>query len=61
LEEAEKRKQLEEVKKAYKAQLQEEKHWKDKGKQKASEVAEDNEETEKEPSGSSKKVSGLIL
>jgi hypothetical protein len=55
------RKQLEEVEKVYKAQLQEEKHQKNKGKQKASKVAEDNKEMEKEPSGSNKKVSALIL
>jgi hypothetical protein len=61
LEKAEKRKQLEEVEKAHKAWLQEEKRQKNEGKQKALEVAEDNKETEKELSGSNKKVSALIL
>jgi hypothetical protein len=57
LKEEEKKKKLEEVEKAYKVQLQEEKRWRDKGKRKASEVAEDNKDIEKEPSGSNKKVS----
>jgi hypothetical protein len=38
-------------------QLQEERHWREKGKRKASEVVEDNEDTEKEPSDLNKKVS----
>jgi hypothetical protein len=37
--------------------LQEERHWREKRKWKASEVAEDNEDGEKELSGSNKKVS----
>jgi hypothetical protein len=41
--------------------LQEEKCQRDKGKQKALEIVEDDEETEKEPSSSNKKVSVLIL
>jgi hypothetical protein len=55
--EEEKRKKLEEVERAYEVQLQEERCQRKKGKWKASEVAEDDEDTEKEPSGSNKKVS----
>jgi hypothetical protein len=49
--EAEERKKLEEVEKAYEAQLQEEKHQREKEKWKASVVDKD---TEREPSGSDK-------
>jgi hypothetical protein len=55
--EEEKRRKLEEVERAYKAQLQEKKCQREKGKRKAFAVTEDNEDTEKEPSGSNKKVS----
>jgi hypothetical protein len=51
----------EEAEKAYEARLQKEEGQKEKGKRKVSEVAEDNEEAEKELSGSNKKVSDLIL
>jgi hypothetical protein len=47
--EVEERKKLEEVEKAYKAQLQEEKHWREKGKRKTSVVEEDDEDMEREP------------
>jgi hypothetical protein len=55
--EAEGRKKLEEAEKAYEAQLQEEKRQREKGKWKASIVEEDDEDAEREPSGSNKKVS----
>jgi hypothetical protein len=55
--EEEKRKKLEEAERVYKVQLQEERHWRKKGKQKASMVEENDEDTKKEPSGSNKKVS----
>jgi hypothetical protein len=55
--EAEERKKLEEAEKAYKAQLQEEKHWREKGKRKASVVVEDDEDMEREPSSSNKILS----
>jgi hypothetical protein len=55
--EEEKRKKLEEVERAYKVQLQEKRHWREKGKRKASEVVEVDEDMEKELSGSNKKVS----
>jgi hypothetical protein len=53
----EKHRKLEEAEKAYEAQSQKEKCWKEKGKQKALEIVEDDEEAEKEPGGSNKKVS----
>jgi hypothetical protein len=59
--EVEERKKLEEAEKACKAQLQEEKHQREKGKWKASVVEEVDEDTEREPSGSNKKVSDWIL
>jgi hypothetical protein len=55
--EEEKRKKLEEAERVYKAQLQEERCQREKGERKASVVEEDDEEMEREPSGSSKKVS----
>jgi hypothetical protein len=55
--EAEERKKLEKAEKAYEAQLQEEKRQREKGKQKASIVEEDDEDMERKPSGSNKKVS----
>jgi hypothetical protein len=55
--EEEKRKKLEEAERVYEAQLQEKRCWREKGKQKASVVEEDEEDMEKEPSGSNKKVS----
>jgi hypothetical protein len=59
--EEEKRRKLEEAEKAYEVQLQKKKHWREKRKWKASKVAEDNKEMEKEPSGSNKKVSDCII
>jgi hypothetical protein len=59
--EEEKRKKLEEAERVYEAQLQEERHWREKGKQKASMVEEDDEDMEKEPSSSNRKVSDWIL
>jgi primosomal protein N' len=53
--EAEERKKLEKAEKAYKTQLQEEKHQREKGKWKASVVEEDDEDMEREPSGSNKR------
>jgi colicin import membrane protein len=55
--EEEKRRKLEEAERAYKAQLQEERCRREKGKRKASMVEEDKEDMEKELSGSNKKVS----
>jgi hypothetical protein len=55
--EAEERKKLEEAEKAYKAQLQEEKCQREKEKRKASVVAENDEDMEREPSSSNKEVS----
>jgi hypothetical protein len=48
---------LEEAERAYEAQLQEEECQREKGKWKASVVEEDDEDMEREPSGSNKKVS----
>jgi hypothetical protein len=61
LEVKEKKRKLEEAEKAYEAQLQEEKRQREKGKRKALEVEENNEEIEKEPGSSNKKVSIKIL
>jgi RNA-binding protein 25 len=55
--EEEKRRKLEEAERAYEAQLQEEERQREKGKWKASMVEEYNEDMEREPSGSNKKVS----
>jgi hypothetical protein len=61
LEEAEKRKKLEEAERVYEAHLQEEERWKEKGEQNVTKAVEDDEEMEKELSGSNKKVSDYIL
>jgi hypothetical protein len=55
--EEENRKKLEEVERVYKMQLQKKRHWKEKGKRKASMVEKDDEDMKKEPSSSNKKVS----
>jgi hypothetical protein len=55
--EEEKRKKLEEAERVYEVQLQEERCQREKGKRKASVVKENEEDMEKEPSGSNKRVS----